>query len=210
MFNKKEISIILVVSIILAFTITLVETLDFFLYTLLGIFILILVNTIAKKITSFSLDSEIEVKLWEFRKYGFKKNQRLKKPFPAGIFIPIVSKILLFPFNGFIWMASLVFETKAKVYRAAKRHGMYSFSEMTEDHIGLIAASGIFANLILALIGYLMGFPFFAKLNIWFALFNMIPISDLDGNKIFFANITLWSFLSIITLIGFLYSILLV
>lgn len=210
MFNKKEISIILVVSIILAFAITLVETLDFFLYTLLGIFIIILVNTIAKKIASFSLDSEIEVKLWEFKRYGFRKHQHMKRAFPAGVFIPIISKILFFPFNGFVWMASLVFETKAKIYRAAKRHGMYSFSEMTEDHIGVIAATGIFANLILAALGYFLGFPFFAKMNIWFAFFNMLPISDLDGNKIFFGNIVLWSFLAAITLIGFLYSILLV
>ena len=81
---------------------------------------------------------------------------------------------------------------------------------MTEEHIGLIAASGIFANLFLGIIGYLIGFPLFAKLSIWFAFFNMIPISNLDGNKIFFGNLVLWSFLAIITLIGLGYTFLLV
>ncbi|MBL7059296.1 hypothetical protein ISS08_02490, partial [Candidatus Pacearchaeota archaeon] len=101
-------------------------------------------------------------------------------------------------------------DVKAKVYRAAKRHGLYSFSEMTEYHLGLIAASGIFINLILAIIGYVIGFPLFAKLNIYYALFNMIPISDLDGNKIFFGSLVLWSFLAALTLIGLGYALFLI
>ena len=110
-------------------------------------------------------------------------------------------------------MASLVFDVKAKAYHAAKRHGIYSFSEMTEEHIGRIAAAGIFVNLVLAIAFYFIGGDFgtlFAKLNILFAFFNMIPISDLDGNKIFFGNLVLWSFLAIVTLIGFLGTFLLV
>ena len=80
---------------------------------------------------------------------------------------------------------------------------------MTEEHNGKIAATGIIANLFLALIFYFIGGNFgvlFAKLNIWFAFFNMIPISDLDGNKIFFGNLVLWSFLAIITLIAVGYT----
>ena len=110
-------------------------------------------------------------------------------------------------------MASLVFDVKAKAYHAAKRHGIYSFSEMTEEHIGKIAAAGIFVNLLLAFIFYFVGGDFgilFAKLNIWFVFFNMIPLSDLDGNKIFFGNLVLWSFLAIVTLIGLGYTFLLV
>ena len=210
MLNKKEIAVIIVISIILAFSITLVQTLNIFLYALLGVFIVIIVNTIAKKAAAYLLDSEVEIKLWEFRRYGVRKHWHLKRPFPAGAFIPLISKIFLWPLNGFVWMASLVFDVKAKVYRAAKRHGMYSFSEMTEDHIGYIAASGIILNLVLAGIFYLTGLPLFAKINIWYAFFNMIPISDLDGNKIFFGSLVLWSFLAIITLIALGYSFLLV
>jgi Zn-dependent protease len=156
------------------------------------------------------LESEIEIKLWEFKRYGFKTNQKWKASFPAGLLIPLISKIVLFPFNGFIWMASLVFDVKPKSYRVSKRHGYYSFSEMTEDHIGYIAASGIILNLLLAIIGYLIGYPLFSKINIWFAFFNMIPISELDGNKIFFGNLSLWNILAILTLIGLGYTIFLV
>src|SRR3989339_631242 len=100
------------------------------------------------------------------------------------------------------WMASLVFEVKAKTYRAAKRYGVYSFSEMTEYHIALIAASGIIGNLI--------GFPDFSRINIYYAFFNLFPISDLDGNKIFFGSLILWSFITSITLIALGFAILLV
>lgn len=213
MINKKEIAAIVIISIITAFSITLVKDFNLFLLVLLGAFILILVNVLIKKMIAYFLESEIEIKIWEVQRWGFKTHQYWKRAFPLGAFMPLISKIFFFPLNGFIWMASLVFETKAKAYHAAKRHGMYSFSEMTEEHIGGIAAAGIFVNLLLAFIFYFVGGNFgtiFAKLNIWFVFFNMLPISDLDGNKIFFGNLVLWSFLAVITLIGITYSFLLV
>jgi len=213
MINGKEFAALIISSIIIAFSITLVKDLNIFLLVLLGVFILILVNVLVKKMAAYLLESEIEIKIWEIRRFGFKTNQYWKKPFPLGAFAPLISRVILFPLNGFVWMASLVFDVKAKAYHAAKRHGIYSFSEMTEEHIGKIAATGIFANLILAVIFYFAGGDFgtlFAKLNIWFVFFNMIPISDLDGNKIFFGNLVLWSFLAIVTLIGLGYTFLLV
>lgn len=201
MLNKKEIIAVLIATIIFGFVISLMETLKIFFYALITIFFVIIINLSAKKVTSFYFDSEIEVKLWEIERYGFKAHKRFKRPFPAGAFFPIISKIFLFPFGGFVWLASLVFEIKPKIYKAAKRHGLYTFSEMAEDQIGLIAASGILANLLFALIGYLIGIQEFAKLNIYYAFFNMIPLSDLDGNKIFFGSPVLWSFLASIILI---------
>jgi hypothetical protein len=217
MINKKEIAFLILISIITAFAIALsknfVISLKLFLFALLGVFLLILVNILVKKSTAYFLESEIEIKIWEIKRFGFKTDQYWKNAFPLGAFIPLISKIFFFSLNGFVWMASLVFDVKAKAYHAAKRHGMYSFSEMTEEHIGRIAAAGIFANLILAVLFYFIGGDFgtlFAKLNIWFVFFNMIPISDLDGNKIFFGNLVLWSFLAIVTLIGLGYTFLLV
>jgi len=182
-------------------------------FIFLMVLIVILINLFAKKIASFYLDSEIETKLWDFERYGYRAHWYLKKPFPIGVFLPIVvtaitlgalSKIVL------TWMATLTFEIKPKTYRAAKRHGIYSFTEMTELHIGFVAAAGIFANLVFSVIGYLLGFPDFARLNIYYAFFNMIPISDLDGSKIFFGNFVMWCFLAALTLIGMAYALLLV
>jgi Zn-dependent protease len=202
MINKKEILMIVVVSIILAFLISLMETWNLFLYSLLAVFFVIIINVFAKKITSYYLDSEVEIGIWETSRYGFKPSQTFKKPFPTGAFLPLISKIFFFSLGSFVWMASLVFEVKPKTYRAAKRHGLYSFSEMDEAHIGRIAAFGIVANLLFALIGYLIGFVDFARINLYYAFFNMFPLSDLDGNKIFFGNLLVWSALAAIILIA--------
>lgn len=217
MLNRKEIIIIVVVAIILTFIVSLMESMQSVKYALISILIILSLNIFAKKVTANYYDSEIEVKLWDIKRYGLfgiftrgylHPSRKLKRPFPAGAFFPIL--FAFFTFGTVKWMASLVFDVKAKVHRAAKRHGLWSFSEMTEYHIGLIAAAGIAINLIAAIIGYFINQPEFAKLNIYFALFNMLPISDLDGNKIFFGSKILWVFLAIITLIGTAYAILLI
>jgi len=202
MLNKKEILIIIVISVILAFSISLIETWELFYYSLLAVFLAIMINIFAKKITGYLLDSEVEIEFWKIERYGFAPSQSFRRAFPAGIFLPLISKVFLFPFGSFVWMASLVFEVKPKIYRAVKRFGLYSFSEMSEEHIGRIAASGIMANLLFALIGYLTGFDEFARINLYYAFFNMLPVSDLDGNKILFGSIVTWAALATIVLIA--------
>ena len=213
MLNKREIFSILLVTIILAFAFSIKKfTTEILLYTLLSVFLIIIINIAAKKITSHYFESEIEIKLWEIKRYGLMgismggfrhPDKKFKHPFPAGIFFPMITAAL--SLGNFIWMSSFIFNVKAKIHRAAKRHGLYSFSEMTEFHIALIATAGIVANLILAIAGYLAGFETFAKLNIYYAFFNILPISDLDGNKIFFGSKILWSTLATITLLGLAY-----
>ena len=210
MLNRKEITTIIILTLVLAFSITLDQGMTLFLSALLGVFLALMINILVKKVTAFYLDSEIEVKIWEFKKWGFKAHYKFKQGFPAGAVLPLLSRVIFAPLNGFIWMASMVFDIKAKKYKAAKRHGYYSFSEVTENHIGGIAAAGVIANLFFAVIFYMIGYPFFAKINIWLAFFNMIPISDLDGNKIFFGNYLLWIVLAIISLIALGYAFLLV
>jgi hypothetical protein len=209
MFTKKEIGAIVISTIVIAFAISLLDW-RLFLWAALAVLGVLLVNVLAKKVVSFFLDSDVEVSLWEFSRYGFKRNDYLRKPFVAGAFFPLISKIILFPFKNFVWMASLVFDVKPKVYRSAKRHGLYSFSEMTESHIAMIAASGILANLLFAFLGYLFDYSLFAKLNIFMAFWSIIPISNLDGNKIFFGNKVLWSFVAVLTMVAMCYAIFLI
>ena len=206
MITHKELIAIIIASIVLAFSITLVSDMNYFLVTLLGVFILIFINTISKKVAAYYFETKIEIKLWEFKRIGFKPWQKLKRNFPAGLFFPIISKVIFVFLGSLTWMASLVFTPEAKTYKSAKRHGIYSYSELSEGHIGYIAAFGIFINLVFAILAYLIGFSDFAKFSIWFAFFNLIPISNLDGNKIFFGNKVLWSILSIITLIAIVYT----
>lgn len=208
MFNKKELIAFAASVIILSLSISLVTSLDIFLYTALAIFLVLAINILAKKGLSYYLDSEIEIGLWEVRRYGFQPHSELRRPFPAGIFFPIL--VSAFSFGNLLWMATLTYDVKPKVYRAAKRHGLYSFSEMTEFQIGLIATAGVLANLLFAVIGYFMGYPLFAKLNIWYAFFNTLPISSLDGNKIFFGSLVIWSFVASVVVIAVGYALLLV
>jgi hypothetical protein len=207
MFGKKEILSIAIIALVLSVAISLSD-LSALPPILLIVSLVILINVLAKKISAFYLESEIEFKIWEFQRFGFRPSEYLRRPFAAGAFFPLISKILLFPFQHFVWMASLIFDVKPSVTRAARKHGLYTFSEMTEDHIGLIAASGIAANILFAILGYLIGFPIFAKINLYYAFFNMLPISNLDGNKIFFGNNLLWSILATIVFIGLVLIIL--
>jgi hypothetical protein len=208
MFNKKEILAIIISSVVLAFAVSLIKSLTIFSYALLAVISVLLINIFAKKIMSYYLDSKIEIKLWEIERYGFKPTQRFKKPFPAGAFFPVITSIISLGY--FKWLASLIFDVRPRIYRASKRHGIYAFSEMTEFQIGLIASAGIFANLFFSIIGYLAGFPDFARLNIYYAFFNMIPISDLDGNKIFFGSRILWGTLAVIVLVALSYAFFLI
>jgi hypothetical protein len=216
--NKKEIGMIIVSVIILSFIIALSKDLSNFkeniAYAFLMVFIIILLNIFGKKAMARYLDSEIEIKLWEIERYGLfgvssggliHPSKKFKKPIPAGALIPIIVSLITL---GYVkWMATLVFDVKASVYRSAKRHGIYAFSEMTEYHIGIIAAAGIFVSFVSAVIAYLFGYEEFARLSLYFVFFNMLPLSDLDGNKIFFGSIILWSFLIALSLIGLGYAV---
>jgi hypothetical protein len=214
MINKKEIFIvalvIMIITLSLSLSINLIEEWKTTFFTLITVSIVILSNILAKKFTAYHLDSEIEMKVWEIKNYGLAPWMHFKKPFPVGAFFPIISKIIFFPINSFVWMASLVFDVKPRVYRSAKRFGLYTFSDVTEYHLGLIAASGVLMNLIIAGIGYFAGFPLLARLSMYYAFFNILPFSDLDGNKIFFGSKIMWSFLASLVLIGMLLAIFIV
>ncbi|MGA2130417.1 MAG: hypothetical protein ABSG05_02265 [Candidatus Pacearchaeota archaeon] len=199
MLGKREIGTIILATVVLAVTINFLKF-QSLLGILLAVFIIIVLNVAAKKVAAYYLDSEAETRIWNFEKSGYRKGEFSYMNIPLGIIIPILVAVVTL--GNIFWMAITVFDVKPKVSRAAKRHGLYSFSEMTEYHIGLIAAAGIFITLVAAVVGYLIGFSTFAKLSIFYAFFNMLPISELDGNKIFFGNTVLWSFLATLVLIG--------
>jgi len=208
MLKGKEILVIASTIIILAFTIAITDLKNLILTSLIYIAIVVLINVFSKKAISYYLDTEIEIKNWEIKRFWYRKHDYLKKPIPIGLFLPIFIKVVTFGFVN--WTASLTYEVKAKIYHAAKRHGLYSFTDISETQIGTIAAVGVGMNIILALVSYIAGFPELAKLSLTFALFNLIPISDLDGSKIFFGSLALWVFLASITLLALLGTILIV
>ena len=208
MFTKKEIFAIVTVSLLLGIVVSLVESLNAFVTTTLSLFLVIIVNILAKKITAFYLDTDIEIKIWELQQFGYKSHMHSKKPIQMGIFAPLLIKFISM---GLInWMACLTFDASGKVYRAARRHGIYSFSEVTEEEMGWIAGAGIIANILFAGVAYLIGQETFSVLSITYAFFNMIPLFDWDGAKIFFGNKVFWSTLAVISAIAMLSTLLII
>jgi len=155
-------------------------------------------NVIIKKIVGYFLEINVRTKFWSWYQYGFRKDSHFKKPVPM-IWVPLL--ISLFTKGIFWWLAVLEFDVTPKTERVTKRHGLYRFTQVTELHIAWIAAWGIILNLILGVVGYIAGFELFARLSIYFAAWSILPLSGLDGAKIFFSRRGLWITLFVITII---------
>ncbi|MBU2576954.1 MAG: hypothetical protein KKF50_04495 [Nanoarchaeota archaeon] len=192
-----EIVIIILASLVLAVSIGFRDT--SIAYTA-GISFLIIIgaNILIKKTVGYFLEINVRTKFWSWYQYGFRKDSHFKKPVPM-IWIPLL--LSLFTRGVFWWLAVLEFDVTPKTERVAKRHGLYRFTQVTEWHIAWIAAWGIILNLLLGIIGYIAGFELFARLSIYFAAWSLIPLSGLDGSKIFFSSRGLWITLVTITLI---------
>lgn len=195
--EAKELFIILLASIVLALTVSFNKT-DILLEIFLSFIIIIGANILIKKYIGYRFETRVTTKLWSWYRYGFRKDAHFKRPIPM-LWIPLV--ISLFS-KGFLWWISILeFDVEAKTERVSRRHGLYRFTEVTEYHIGLIALGGVITNLIIAIIAYLIGFEFFAKLSIYYAFWSIIPLSSWDGSKILFAGRGIWITIASICLI---------
>lgn len=205
----NEIFHVLIAIIILAFAVSFTKlNLENFGLAVLFFAIIFLVNIAAKKATAYYIQSSVETKIWSLQRYGFREKGYFRTPIPVGIIIPFILSIL--SLGSFSWLAATQSDITARKSRAIKKHDFYSFSEMTEWHIGLIPAAGIFACLILAFIAYFINQGELGRLAIFFACFNMIPLGDLDGTKIFFGSLIMWFVLAALSLIALGYALLLI
>ena len=199
-----EIITIILAAAVLAVSYSFTNT-SIFLQVTLSFLIIIVLNVLIKKAVAYYFEAKTITKVWGVSQFWFTVRSHFKKPLPM-IWLPIV---LSFFTKGLVnfWFGILEFDIKPKTERVSKRHGLYRFSEMTDWHIALIAVAGIIINLVLAILGYLAGFETFAKLNIWFAAWSIIPLSGLDGSKIFFGSRPLWFTMLVIVGIFLGYSL---
>lgn len=161
--------------------------------------IIITVNVTAKKVAAASLDADIEHNIWMWSRYGFKPGWKIEA-IPAGVILPLV--MTAFSLGVLKCSTFLSYETKALKRRAAKRFGFYSFSEMTDWHNALIGAAGIASVLALAFVFYwIPGFEGLPKMAAYYAFWNMIPFSKLDGTQILFGSKVLYTALALVTLV---------
>lgn len=186
-------------------------TLNYFLIVLLVCFSILIINIFTKKIVARVYDTSIEHKILGWRRYGIYERSYFPVSLPAGVILPfILSVISIGYFQVFTF---LQFEVTPLLSKVKKAVGLYRFSDVTEDEIGWIAAWGIIITLLASVIAYIIGgetMILFAKLSIYYAFWNIIPLGNLDGTKIFFSGVITWIVLAIICLIALGYAVLLV
>lgn len=213
--KKQEIIAVLiaivVLTVVLAFRKVVLGDIPYLGMAFLFALIVVLVNVYAKKIAAYSLDANAEHELWYWQRYGFKPDSKLRDKIPAGAALPLILTVFSL---GFVkCMSLLTYETTALKRRASKRFGFYSFTEMTDWHNALIGGTGIAALLALSFLTYWSPFPILEglwKVCAFYAFWNMIPFSKLDGAQIFFGSRVLWTALALVTAVFTSYALILV
>jgi len=203
---KREFLVFLIASVILSFTVTFNNT-SMFLAAWLSFLIIIASNILTKKGVGYFFETKVKTKFWSVYHWGFRKAEHFKRPL-AMAWLPLM--LTLITKGTFWWLGILEFDIEAKSERVSKRHGLYRFTQVTEWHMAFIATWGLAVNLVLAVIAYIIGFEFFAKLSVYYAFWSIIPLSSLDGSKIFFSSRGLWLTIATITAIFFGWAILIV
>ncbi len=151
-------------------------------------------NALGYKIAARFFDSDAEIHHWTISRYGFHPQRYFSKPFPIWAILPLG---LLFVTWGFVkWLAVTTFEASPLLLRERR-----AFSRVSDWDLALIAVGGLFFNVLLAFASRVYGFEEFAKINLYFVVFNLIPLGKLVGNKIFFGSKYLWVLVTVFALL---------
>ena len=200
---------IIVLALVSAFEPILNLEFDAVLIALLFSAVIIITNILGKKVTASLLDSDVEHEIWQWQRFGFKPGHHLPRSVPAGVIAPIFITAIT---TGLVkFMTILTYETRALKRRAARRFGPFSYAEITDKHNAIIGAGGIIITLLVSFVSYwISGAEPLARLAAFYAFFNMLPFSKLDGTQIYAGSRVLWATLAIITLIFTGYALFLV
>jgi len=120
--------------------------------------------------------------------------------------------LLLALLLSFVTLGRVVFAAPGAVVIYPK----YYWAPLSRSDYSKIAASGPIANIVIGMVAFIlvnfMALPlwihvpllYVAYVNLFLALFNLLPIPPLDGATVFKYNIKLWGALFIITVIPFI------
>ena len=202
-FNKKEITWIIISMILFAFAI-IFPLQDPNLLLLLLPIIIILTNTMAKKYAANRFNLKITYNVWQFQRYGLATKFKFKKPIPIGLILPIF--LSFFSLGIIKAMTFLQFDYEDnKQKRLLRNRGRIRREELNESDPGYTAAWGFYSLLILSVIAAILNsltdfqiFTELAKYSLYYGAWNLLPISNLDGTKLFFGNFFNWAVLVLI------------
>jgi len=178
--------------------------------------IIIFASVIAKRFAANRYALRIEHTFWEFSRWWFLKRSYLKRPVPLGLILPFVLGLFtlgaLKPFTFFQFNAQNlphIRRLRAVGHRRALRKEAYFINE---TDLGYTAAAGFYTLLALALIGAIISAYFensftmeLTKFALYYGIWNLLPLSNLDGAKLFFGVFYGWVFITalyIISLVG--------
>ena len=181
----KEFVIIIIASIViaLAFVFPQKDT-TLLLYVFISLFVIIIINTLAKIFFAYYLETNISLSFWSIYYWWFPAKDYFKKPLTMAWLPLLLSLITL---GNIIWMPIIEFDVEPRPERISRRHGLYRFTEVTDWHIALIAAAGIFTTIFFGVIAYFANLELFARLSIFYAAWSIVPLGRLDGAKYFLA-----------------------
>ena len=191
MFSKKEIIWIIIAILIGGFLIEINEELKLDLIGLLWATIIILVSVFAKKITAPIYNITIEHKIWSFKQWWFTTRSHFKKPIPIGLILPFFLSILSLGLIKPFTILQFDSENLTKK-RILKKRGSYRYSEINDSDPAFTAAWGFWALILLTVVASLLKQPELAKYSLYYGIWNLIPISQLDGSKLFFGSFINW------------------
>ncbi len=211
MFTKKESAALLISILVLSFVFgfddgkeafALSSWLFNFLIVFLAVFASVLFRELMFKGFARRHDATSEYGIWNINQVWFGK--KLERGIPLGIFAAVVLAIA--SAGKFFFTAIGVHNLREN--RHARVGRKLIFLEYSEE--AKIASMGILSHLFLASAGLLGGnflglnMSAFVNINFFMALFNLLPISNLDGAKIFFGSLMTYIFLVVFTIVAFL------
>ena len=200
-FTKKECVWVIISILIMAFIIGFSEKPNLSPILLLFASIIILTNILAKKLFAPRYNITIEHSVWSFKQFWFTKRAHLNKAFPIGLILPfffsIMSLGLIKPFT------LLQFDAKNNIKtRVLRKRGEDRRYEINETDLAYTSAWGLWALIALAIIASFLKQPEITKYAVYYGIWNLIPISQLDGSKIFFGSFFNWLILAVAYIIA--------
>ena len=203
-FNKKEIFWIVLAIIILGFIIefstTYTVTLKGFLYAA----IIILTSVLVKNLAADYFHVLIEHNIWEFKRWWFTERAHFKKPVPIGLILPFF--VTFVSVGAIKVMTILQFNGKPSKKKLLRNRGTKKYSEVNETDFAFISAWASWGLILLAIIASTIRQPELAKYSLYYGLWNLLPLGQLDGAKLFFGSFFNW----FILLIAYIISLLIV
>jgi len=198
--TKKEIAWIIVAIIILGFVI---EFSTAFTLTATGFIyaaIIILTSILIKNLAADYFYVNIEHKIWELEQWWWTKRSHFKKPIPLGLILPFF--IAFVSIGSMKVMAILQFNGKPSKKKLLKKRGTVKKSGVNDSDLAFISAWSLWGLVLLAIIASIIKQPELARYAIYYGFWNMFPVSQLDGAKLFFGSFINWFLLAIVYIIS--------